>query len=262
MEVKTVKPLKMPNIVQRFLAEVVLPQNKKFVIKSKSNPTGLYKALAPILRIFNPDIDNYITVLFDECWVPSNFFLSPTVEILMTLAHETVHEHDRKKYGNVAFSLMYLFPQVLALGAFLSLLAIWFGPWWLLALGFLLFLLPLPSPTRTKLEVRGYQVTMMILEKAYGYSREKLAGEAERISREFTGPAYYFMWPFKKNIQERLLDTSSHSEIVYVEILNFFYNEGLIRPAPLLMPQFEIPLFLREEIAQPLSVEDFEEDND
>ena len=104
---------------------------------------------------------------------------------ILVLAHEWVHLSDRKRFG-LLFDIGYLFPQCLA---FLSLLAPFLSVWWLLCL---LFLLPIPSPTRAWLEFRGYSMTMAC--------KWWLTGNEINyywIERQFVGQWYYFMWPFK-----------------------------------------------------------------
>jgi len=112
-----------------------------------------------------------------------------------TLAHEFVHIVDFIKRP-VRFVLGYLFPQIFALLALFAVLA-FISPWFLLFLLALLFLAPLPAPFRKTAEMRGYGMSVKTLNWLYGYlvSTE----EAARYVKYFTGPSYYFMWPFKES---------------------------------------------------------------
>lgn len=222
--------MEIPKVVERFVETVAKKYSPNFAIKNKSTPTGLYKIVAEVIRVFNKDIDSrYITTLLGECWVPSNFFMRPTENSLAVLAHEVLHEYDRKRMGSVPFVFLYLFPQILSVLSLLSFLAIGFGPWWLLSLLFLLFLLPIPSPGRMWLELRGYRVDLMINKHVHNYSNEALDEQAEKFATYFIGGDYYWMWPFKKHIVSLLKKKDTDAEIIYVELLNFFINEAFVQ---------------------------------
>jgi len=209
----------LPPKMTRFLKEVTYKVNPKFVIKNKAFPTGLYKLVAMIVGLFNKKLaTGYITVINGECWFPAdNFneagdkFIGYEEGAIVVLAHETVHEYDRKRFGTALFSLMYLFPQVLVLLSLLAIFAIW-SPWWLLCLLFLGFIAPIPSIGRMYLELRGYRVNIM-------YDR-LLGGDtkyyAEWIAASyFASPDYYYMWPFQNHMTKKLLDTSGEKDEIY-----------------------------------------------
>lgn len=116
-----------------------------------------------------------------------------------TLCHEYVHAWDANN-SPVLFNVGYLFPQILALlslGAFLAFINIWF----LLFLFALLFLAPIPSPSRTWAELRGYGMSCKVEKWKFG-KVDKICFDS-RI-RSFIGPGYYFMWPFKKCVRAEL----------------------------------------------------------
>ena len=129
---------------------------------------------------------SYISVIYPRMYVPKlPWKENDHYSAILVLAHEWVHLSDRKRFGFL-FDIGYLFPQCLA---FLSLLAPFLSVWWLLCL---LFLLPIPSPTRAWLEFRGYSMTMAC--------KWWLTGNGINyywIERQFVGQWYYFMWPFK-----------------------------------------------------------------
>ena len=209
-----------PPKMTKFLNEVTYKVNPKFTIKNKAHPTGLYKLIAGFIGLFNKKLaTNYITVINGECWYPaSNFneagdrFIGYEDGAIIVLAHETVHEYDRKRFGTIPFSILYLFPQVLALLAVLAIFAIW-NPWWLLCLFFLGFAAPIPSIGRMYLELRGYRVNMMC--------ERLLTGDAKSYAKFistsiFSGPDYYFMWPFQSSVEKKLLDQTKEDENIYV----------------------------------------------
>lgn len=122
------------------------------------------------------------------------------------LAHELVHVEDYIERP-IQFTLGYLFPQILALfallafGGFCNLNYLWF-------LLCLLFLLPIPSPGRATAEIRGYSVSMAIRKWLGQYPDY----EYRRFFRTFTGPNYYYMWPFKKNLEKRFRCMAAFAE--------------------------------------------------
>lgn len=114
------------------------------------------------------------------------------------LRHEFIHMLQREKHG-IWFTLGYIFPQILSLLAVPSLLAIWFGPWFLLGLIPLVSLAPFPAHWRAKFEMEGYTQTLLVEYEEHGSIRE---GMIKRISKHFTSSDYYFMRPSKKVLDE------------------------------------------------------------
>ena len=70
--------------------------------------------------------------------------------------HEGIHALQGKRLTRICFAFLYLFPQCLFVFALLSLLAIWFSLWWLVALTALVALAPWPAPWRVKFELEAY----------------------------------------------------------------------------------------------------------
>lgn len=114
-----------------------------------------------------------------------------------TLAHEGVHVVQGLRQGTLIHSLLYLFPQCLAL---LSLLAIW-SPWFLLSL---IFLLPFPAYFRMRKELEAYCVNVVLVQWVNGSLPGN--GYISRIADHFVESDYYFMWPFRRYIERRLLN--------------------------------------------------------
>ena len=67
---------------------------------------------------------------------------------------------------------------------------------WLLAV--VVCLAPIPAPGRYWAELRGYM--MSIHWKVWTGERVNI----DRLVYQFTGPPYYFMWPFKKRVEKKL----------------------------------------------------------
>ena len=133
----------------------------------------------------------------------------PVESRIATLAHEYVHLKDRKRLGWL-FNILYLSPQIFAL---LAIGAIW-NSWWLLSL---LFLLPWPSPGRAWLEARAYKVTIVL-----HWHLTKREISPFWIREQFTGTNYYWMWPFKKDVERRTqiaIENSKSGKFLSPEIL-------------------------------------------
>lgn len=152
------------------------------------------------IAFFNPSLKNYIiTVGKTVYWSTEDKFKANPSSSFNTLAHELVHVMD---YNNnpAGFMLGYFFPQWLAVFSLFAVLAV-ISPWFLLCLGFLLFLAPIPAIFRKNLELKGYGMSIAV---------RKWRGETNMENRldyyadHFTGPAYYFMWPFRSYIKQKL----------------------------------------------------------
>ena len=161
----------------------------KIVDKRESK---LMRALSKVL-FFNKDfMTRYITVIGNTVYIPTKDWIKEDAyRALSVFCHEWVHMKDNRRLGPF-FKLLYLSPQIFS---FLAVLGFW-NPLWFL---FLICLLPVPSPTRSELEMRGYAVSMAVdwwlLERNPNY---------EWYSKQFTSSAYYWMDPFKKDVLEDL----------------------------------------------------------
>jgi len=60
-------------------------------------------------------------------------------------------------------------------------------------------LLPIPAPFRCTWELRGYQAT-----EALQWAERNRFNKADYYIEQFTGPSYYFMWPFRQHIKSLL----------------------------------------------------------
>ena len=219
----------IPVKMQKFLDEVVYKVNPDFKIKNKANKSGVYAFLSFFGKLFNPELDTrYITVVNGECWYPASYFdadgnfkeehAAGAIEIM---AHETMHEYDRKRIGSFLYTMMYASPQIFAPLALGAIGAIW-SPWWLLCLLFLLLLAPLPAFGRAYIEMRGYRVNMM-LERMKPYGDTEVRSYAEWVAdKQFCGPAYFFMFPFKSYVINKLMETDYEHEHMYAVIKEWF----------------------------------------
>jgi len=218
--------IQLPARIDTFMQDVVLKINPNFRIRNKAHPDTWYWLASKIVGLFNKEMDTrYVTVINGQCWFPSEYFDKDgnmqtyhEWNVIRTLAHESVHEFDRKRLGTVPFTVLYLFPQIFAVFALLSFLAFW-NLSWLWCLLFLLLLAPIPAPGRAWLEARAYRVNMSF-GKMSGWDPEIFAKSI--YDQNFESPAYYFMMPFKGWVFKRLLDTSHENEEPYKTILEWY----------------------------------------
>jgi hypothetical protein len=159
------------------------------------NESKFMRGLAKVLFFaprFNTDT---ATTIGKTIWLPSREWARDDRRCWMVLAHELVHVTDAIRVSGVLFALSYLFPQCLALLAPLALIP---GCGWFLAC--LAFLAPIPSPTRAHWELRGYGISLACL-----YWRKiPTVGPKYIIERHFVGPTYYYMWPFRQAVQDKM----------------------------------------------------------
>lgn len=172
-------------------------------IKERSK---LMRFIGKILFFNKSFMTRFTTTLYPNVYMPREDWENPW-SCLPLLSHEYCHLISAKKKGSFLFSFLYGAPQILAPLALLSLLAIPFSNWWLLNLSWLVLAGPLPAYFRMKEELEAYTMTLMvdmILFINHEPSKEVLTKIEEDdivfIASNFYTGAYYFMWPFKKNI--------------------------------------------------------------
>lgn len=223
------KPI-IPELVQKFTAKLQEAQNLSIKFEYKSN-SKLMKVLAFFSYPFNPKfMTKFITVVGQTIYVPETYFNSNSRESQIAkiddVAHEAQHMIDNRIYKTPLYFFLYFFPQVLSILSFL----VWFAflnPYWLLWLLCLLFLLPIPSPTRYKIELTGYRTTLLLDKHVYALDASLLEKDKEMIIKNLSGPWYYFCYPFKDRIRNDLEDTSWETEPRY-KILIDFIEENII----------------------------------
>lgn len=187
----------------------VLVMGRKFVsnyqIKLKKDST-VQKIIGWILgKLGNTGyMDSFTTTIGQTSYLPTPDNEAPEDGTWQTIMHETQHAKDAQSISNCAFFAAYLFPQLLGiLGAFYTIVvgvALLFGAPFTLLWGctFLLFLAPLPAFGRAYIEVRGYTVTLAAAYWSGALCDERTCNDwIDWITEQFTGPNYYYMWPFK-----------------------------------------------------------------
>ena len=123
-------------------------------------------------------MDNYTTTLGQKVYTPSDWDDYSYVEKLSIVRHERVHMRQAKKYGRLLFSLLYL-------------------------------LAPLPVGVayfRKKFEQEAYEQSLRTAHQYLGPAslNDK---RKEFILSQFTGSSYFWMWPFKRDL-ERWYDST------------------------------------------------------
>ncbi len=172
-----------------------------FAIRFKNKSLWM-RFLGIFAQLFNREfMTRYTTTTGRSVYFPTEeLFLAHQGIYAETLAHELMHMVERKQEGLVWNFLRYAFPQILAVLALFALGAIW-NLWFLLALLFLLALVPLPAPGRMNIELNGYTMSMAVAFWIRGTISDQYF---EFYTKQFTSSAYYFMWPFSKDIMHRL----------------------------------------------------------
>lgn len=147
-------------------------------------------------------LTHYITTFGAGVHFPNRtkFLLDPEAATDI-LAHELVHMIDKRKNGFFGHEVAYAMPQVLTIFTVFSLGAIWHTAF----LGFLVFLLaliPWPAFWRKNIEMRGYTMSAAVF-----YWRWNVYGDDqhEKNAEQFSGSAYYFMWPWHKKAKGELI---------------------------------------------------------
>lgn len=162
--------------------------------------SSFMKLLDKFVKIFNGEfMTRYTTTIYPNIYAPEK--RARSVTFWKTKAHEWVHLVKAKKYTSFINSCFYMFPQSLAPLALVSVGAIWGSMWFLLNFGWLLCLAPIPAYFRMKEEMEAYAMSMACNYWRYGSIQQS---QMEWLEDHFTSGDYYFMWPFKKNVEKRL----------------------------------------------------------
>ena len=221
----------MSSLTEQDLRDYVELIGQKFGVRVVEKKTSKLMKLLSIILFFNRGfMISYVTTIGKTVYWPDLESIWRSPSNLGTMMHETQHAHDGSRF-KVIYELFYLLPQILGILAVLAFLAILLGPWWLLPLVMLLAALPIPSWGRMFWEVRGDACGI-----AY---RVWIAGEVrddiyESMAKSYTTSAYYFMWPFKKNILKRLRAKEANiragklTEVLRVSY-EFFSSRGLVK---------------------------------
>jgi hypothetical protein len=181
------------------LANTIKGRVPGFQIKFK-NESPFMKFLGKIMFFNKSFMTNYVTTIGKTIYFTDRKeFEKNRGSYFKTLCHEYVHVMDYVQRP-ICFILGYIFPQFLSIFSLGAILAV-INPWFLLFLLALLFAAPIPSPGRAETEFRGYGMSCKV--RIWGGEIID-AGLLNRYADAFTTSAYYFMWPFRKNVDERL----------------------------------------------------------
>lgn len=178
-------------------------------LKIKFKTESLFMKILGKLMFFNKEfMFGMITTICNTVYFTSKeYVINNEIDAIDILCHELIHVYDYNKF-KLLFLLGYIFPQILAIFSILSIWNIWF-------ILFLLFLLPIPAPLRAKAELRGYIMDLTIIMSNRSLSKNDL----DWATNMFTSSLYYFMCPFRKYIEKKLIDGANNKEKVYSDIL-------------------------------------------
>jgi hypothetical protein len=191
-----------------------------YVFDIKYKNKSLFMKFLGFLLFFNKSfMSDYTTTIGNTIYFPSEeFVIENEKSSIVILAHEVVHIAQSEKYGKFLFSLIYLFPQCLALFALGAIFAVFWLPmlWCLL---FLIFIAPIPAPWRARFEFDGYSMSLFMNDVILKHQRctpESIKRKLCQISirmdyNNFKGPNYWFMWPFglEKEFENIINDISN-----------------------------------------------------
>lgn len=187
--------------LQRML-DLCVKEEPTFKLRFKSE-TWWWKALYyTVIWVFNRRfMTHYATTVGTTVYLPDRAYLeSKGSQLVGLLAHELVHMRDRREMGKVTYFLKYSSPQIFAALALLSVFAVWSLPM-LVFLLFLLLALPIPSPGRKELELNGYTMSLAVQYWKDGSVHPAYISE---YAKYFINSEYFFMWPFRKSIEDAL----------------------------------------------------------
>jgi hypothetical protein len=173
----------IPHVSVDELVEQMQQEFPRFRIVHKRDST-LNKFIDVLLRLVtfgaqSSYMTQYHTVLGDTLYVPDRWDDTPEPDQWITLRHERVHLRQRRRYGTLLMSFLYLVP-FLPLG---------------LAYG------------RARIEWEAYRESLRATARVKGLEVASSEEFRAYIVEQFTSGAYGWMWPFPKSIN-RWLDTA------------------------------------------------------
>ena len=194
---------------------------KDYKLDVKYKDTSFLMKLLSLILFFNKDfMKSFTTTIGTTIYYPSEEFVKNSpITSLITLLHELVHIIDYNK-NKLLFTLLYLFPQILAIFA----LPLFFISWKFSAF-FLLFLLPLPAYFRMKYERKAYAVSLYVIKQLSLKKNFKVELEKQKDNyiSYFKKSDYYYMWIFKtidSDFNEYLLKIENNERPFDDEIFN------------------------------------------
>lgn len=196
----------IPEVLFDDILHIIKQQRPSASVIWKGEST-LHRLIGKVMFFNSAYMTSYTTTIGGEMAFPRKDFATDNLQHSEeVLAHEGVHAIDDAKHP-VLFKLGYLFPQILAVLAALSVVGIWWRPalWALLAL---LFAAPLPAPFRVWAEMRGYQMTMAMWVWRYSDGAPVSAKNhtydllVDHVVKQFTSGSYYWMLPFESIVRD------------------------------------------------------------
>jgi hypothetical protein len=118
-------------------------------------------------------MDSFVTTIGNTVYVPDSWDSKSPAGKAITIRHERVHMQQSKKYGRIAFSLLYLLTPLPTIAAYY----------------------------RTKFEKEAYEESLKAYNEYYG---KKFFTQAlkDNIVQHFTTAEYFWMWPWKKSVEK------------------------------------------------------------
>ncbi len=138
---------------------------------------GLSRFLDVLVRIAtfggNPSyMSRYVTTLGQSIYLPASWEARGELERVIVLRHEAVHLEQFRRHGKLGMALLYLVP-ICPIG---------------LALG------------RARLEWEAYAETFRATAELLGLEAARDPALREHVLSQFVGPAYGYMWPFRRQV--------------------------------------------------------------
>lgn len=159
-----------------FVAEIRREFPRFRIVRKRDSP--LSKAIDVALRILTLGaqrefMTRYHTVIGNTLYVPDAWDATPDVSKVITLRHERVHLRQRRRYGDVAMTFLYLvpfFPLGLAYG-------------------------------RARIEWEAYTETLRATAELRGLDAARSPEMKRYLVEQFTSGAYGWMWPFPRVVE-------------------------------------------------------------
>lgn len=143
----------------------------------KKSESRLMKAIDRALRIItfgkmDTFMTNFITTLGTSVYVTDMWESSSNATKAITIRHERIHMRQAREFGQLAFSLFYLFflPTVFAF-------------------------------SRTRFEKEAYEESLHAYHEYYG-PKFFTPALKDSVVRHFTSAEYFWMWPWKRSVEK------------------------------------------------------------
>lgn len=164
------------------VVEETLREFPKFKVVPKSESWTM-KAIDVFLRVVSfgqmkAFMTGFATTMGTTVYVTPSWPTRPDADKAILLRHERVHMRQARRYTRVMFSLLYLLP--------------------FLPVGLAYF--------RARFEMEAYAETVRATFEHYGRQAVFSKAFRDKIAKNFTGPAYLYMWPFPKTVDKWILD--------------------------------------------------------